>query len=79
MTHSLPTPAETADARATWWFLESYDGLWLEDIDHELFTSDPNRALKWPNRTYADRARTDLHHALWQKVRAATEHKWVAP
>lgn len=61
----------------TWWFLESHDGSWLSDADHELFTRDPNAALKWPNRTRADYARQRMHHALWLKIKAATEHQWV--
>lgn len=65
----------------TWWFLEAYDGSWLADADHELFTRDPNEALKWPNRTRADYARSPgrMHHALWLKIKGPTEHKWIDP
>lgn len=63
----------------TWWFLEAHDGSWLADVEHELFTRDPNEALKWPNKTRADYARQSLHHALWLKVSKTTEHAWIAP
>lgn len=71
----------TCPITKTWWFLEAYDGSWLANIEHELFTRDPNEALKWPNRTRADQARSpsNLHHALWLKIKEATEHQWVPP
>lgn len=62
----------------TWWFLEAHDGSWLADADHELFTRDPNAALRWPNRTRADYARQGYHNALWLKIKSATEHMWAA-
>lgn len=61
----------------TWWFLEAYDGSWLADDKHELFTRDPNEAMKWPNKTYAGWAGQRLHNALWLKIKGPTEHKWV--
>ena len=61
----------------SWWFLEAHDGSWLADRDHELFTRDPNKALKWPNFTDADRARRALHHPLWHRIIAPTEHVFV--
>ena len=61
----------------TWWFLETDDGEWLENEPHGTLTRDPNRALKWPNKTAADDFRRHLRHPWWGlKV---TEHKWIAP
>jgi len=63
--------------KKSWWFLEAHDGSWLADRDHELFTRDPNKALKWPNFTDADQARRALHQPLWHRIRAPTEHVFV--
>jgi len=61
----------------SWWFLEAHDGSWLADRDHELFTREPHKALKWPNFTDADRARRALHQPLWNRIRAPTEHVFL--
>ena len=61
----------------SWWFLEAHDGSWLADRDHELFTREPHKALKWPNFTDADRARRALHQLLWHRIIAPTEHVFV--
>lgn len=61
----------------TWWFLEAHDGSWLADAKHELFTRDPNEAMKWPNKTHAGWAKQGLHHVLWMKIKEPTEHSFI--
>lgn len=69
----------------TWWFLEASDGSWLMDADHEVFTRDPNKAMKWPNRQGAAtfmQHTVQGRHDLWFRfpadaAKAITEHRFM--